>query len=59
MAIKEPQFAGDYDDRTTTAVKLVLIEISQILGSFEMWKITVRRASEGSLKTHLGLAIAQ
>ena len=31
----EPQFAGDYDDRTTKAVKSVLIEIAQILGSFE------------------------
>ncbi len=31
----EPQFAGDYDDRTTAAVKSVLIEIAQILGSFE------------------------
>lgn len=33
--MKEPQSAGDYDDRTTTAVKSVLIEIGQILGSFE------------------------
>ncbi len=31
----EPQFAGDYDDRTTKAVKSVLIEIAQIFGSFE------------------------
>ncbi|WP_292532505.1 nucleotidyl transferase AbiEii/AbiGii toxin family protein [Methylocystis sp.] len=30
----EPQSAADYDDRTTTAVKSVLIEIGQILGSF-------------------------
>ena len=30
----EPQHANDYDDRTTTAVKQVLIEIGQILGSF-------------------------
>ena len=35
MALNEPQSAGDYDDRTTTAVKSVLIEIGQILGSFE------------------------
>ena len=35
MVMKEPQLAGDYDDRTTTAVKSVLIEIGQILGSFE------------------------
>lgn len=31
----EPQSAADYDDRTTTAVKTVLIEIGQILGSFK------------------------
>lgn len=31
---REPQSAGDYDDRTTAAVKSVLIEIGQILGSF-------------------------
>jgi hypothetical protein len=32
---REPQSASDYDDRTTVAVKSVLIEIGQILGSFE------------------------
>lgn len=31
---KEPQSAADYDDRTTEAVRKVLIEIGQILGSF-------------------------
>ncbi|AWI58442.1 hypothetical protein AB395_00002791 [Sinorhizobium fredii CCBAU 45436] len=31
----EPQTAHEYDDRTTRAVKSVLIEIGQILGSFE------------------------
>jgi hypothetical protein len=31
----EPRFAADYDDRTTAAVKAVLLEIGQILGSFE------------------------
>ena len=35
MVVREPQAAGDYDDRTTEAVKSVLIEIGQILGSFE------------------------
>jgi hypothetical protein len=30
----EPQSAADYDDRTTTAVRAVLLEIGQILGSF-------------------------
>lgn len=30
----EPQSAADYDDRTTIAVKAVLVEIGQILGSF-------------------------
>ena len=34
MAMKEPQSAGDYDDRTTAAVRSVLIEIGQILGGF-------------------------
>jgi hypothetical protein len=32
---REPQSAADYDDRTTAAVKSVLIEIGQILGSFQ------------------------
>jgi len=31
----EPQSAADYDDRTTAAVKSVLIEIGQVLGSFK------------------------
>ena len=31
----EPQSANDYDDRTTAAVKTVLLEIGQILGSFQ------------------------
>lgn len=30
-----PQTAADYDDRTTAAVKAVLVEIGQILGSFK------------------------
>ncbi len=30
----EPQSAADYDDRTSTAVRSVLIEIGQTLGSF-------------------------
>ena len=35
MAVKEPMSANDYDDRTTAAVKSVLLEIGQILGSFQ------------------------
>lgn len=35
MTQGEPQSAADYDDRTTTAVKTVLVEIGQILGSFK------------------------
>ena len=31
---QEPQSADDYEDRTTAAVKMVLVEIGQILGSF-------------------------
>lgn len=31
----EPQSAADYDDRVTAAVKSVLIDIGQILGSFQ------------------------
>lgn len=34
MTIGEAQCAADYDDRTTAAVKSVLIEIGQILGDF-------------------------
>lgn len=33
--IPEPQSANDYDDRTTAAVKSVLVEIGQILASFQ------------------------
>ena len=35
MAEVEPQYASDYDDRTTVAVKSVLVEIGQILGSYQ------------------------
>jgi hypothetical protein len=35
MTPAEPQSAADYDDRTTAAVKSVLVEIGQILGSFQ------------------------
>ena len=35
MAVIEPQSASDYDDRTTAAVKSVLVEIGQIFGSFK------------------------
>lgn len=31
---QEPQSAADYDNRTTAAVKSVLIEVGQVLGSF-------------------------
>ena len=34
MAVIEPQSAAEYDDRTTAAVKSVLIEIRQVLGDF-------------------------
>lgn len=35
MTQAEPQTAADYDDRITRAVKTVLVEIGQILGSFK------------------------
>lgn len=35
MTPGEPQTAAEYDDRTTAAVKAVLIEMGQILGSFK------------------------
>lgn len=35
LSKSNPQSAADYDDRTTVAVKMVLIEIGQILGSFK------------------------
>ena len=35
MTPGDPQSAADYDDRTTAAVKTVLVEIGQILGSFK------------------------
>ena len=34
LILQAPQSANDYDDRTTAAVKSVLVEIGQILGSF-------------------------
>lgn len=34
-AMSDPQLASDYDDRTTAAVKKVLVEIGQILGSYQ------------------------
>ena len=34
MAEVEPQYASDYDDRITVAVKSVLIEIGQVLGNY-------------------------
>ena len=35
MADVEPQYASDYGDRTTVAVRSVLVEIGQILGSYK------------------------
>lgn len=35
VTVGEPQSANDYDDRTTAAVKSVLIEIGQILGGYK------------------------
>ena len=35
MAELEPQHASDYDDRTTVAVRSVLVEIGQVLGSYK------------------------
>ena len=35
MVAVEPQYASDYDDRTTLAVKSVLVEIGQVLGSYK------------------------
>ena len=35
LTAQEPQSAAEYDDRTTAAVKSVLIEMGQILGSFK------------------------
>ena len=35
MAVREPRSANDYDDRTTEAVRSVLIEVGQTLGSFQ------------------------
>ena len=35
MAEVEPQFASEYDDRTTVSVRSVLVEIGQVLGSYQ------------------------
>ena len=35
MVVRELESAGGYDDWTTAAVKSLLIEIGQVLGSFE------------------------
>ena len=34
MAELNPQYASDYDDGTTLAVKSVLVELGQIAGSY-------------------------
>ena len=47
MVVREPQAAGDYADRTTAPVKSILIEIGQILGSFE-GKFAISRSSRMS-----------
>ena len=41
----EPRSASDYDDRTTAAVKSVLIEVGQMLRAFEGKLAVVRRCS--------------
>ena len=35
MAEVEPQYASDYDDRTTVSVRSVLVEIGRVLGSYQ------------------------
>ena len=35
MAGVEPRYASDYDDRTIVAVRSVLVEIGQVLGSYK------------------------
>lgn len=35
VILPDPQLTADYEDRTTKAVKGVLVEIGQILGSFK------------------------
>lgn len=35
MNPNDPQSAADYDERSTAAVKAVLVEIGQVLGSFK------------------------
>jgi len=56
---QEPQSAADYQDRVTEAVKMVLVEIGQILGSFR-GKFAVVGGSvpwlllEGSEMEHVG-----
>lgn len=34
VTLSEPQIANEYEDRTTSAVRSVLVEVGQILGSF-------------------------
>jgi hypothetical protein len=47
MSPAEPQSASDYDDRTTEAVKAVLIEVGQTLGAFKGKFAVVGGAAHG------------
>ena len=50
MARIEPQSANDYDDRTTAAVKSVLVEIGQILLGLNAEALdNLARESKGAL----------
>lgn len=55
----DPQHASDYNDRTSAAVKSVLIELGQILGSYQGKFAVIRGAVpwlllEGADMPHIG-----
>jgi hypothetical protein len=50
---QKPQSANDYDDRTTRAVKSVLVEIGQILASFRgKFAVILNKYIYASLQSH-------
>ena len=56
MAGIEPRFAKDYDGRTTAAVESVLIEIGQVLGSFQGKFVVIGGAVPWLLPSESGMS---
>ncbi len=55
MAAVEPRYASDYDDRTTVAVRSVLVEIRQVLGSYKGKFAVIDKWQQDAWLSALGL----